>query len=62
MFLNPLVIPIPTLKHPFSNLSNLCEMTNCGQETLSYLGPNISNSLPVSLKTTEGLNTYKQFS
>ena len=32
---------------------------NCGQKTLSYLAPNIWNNLPVSLKATEGLNTYK---
>ena len=33
--------------------------TNYGQKTPSYLAPNTWNSLPVSLKATDGLNTYK---
>ena len=57
MFLHPLVIPIPILEHPFSNLSNLCEILITDIKTLSYLAPNIWNSLQVSLKATEGLNS-----
>ena len=43
----------------FLKLIQSLRNTNYGQKTLSYLAPNICNSLPVSLKATEGLNTYK---
>ena len=54
MFLNPLGIPLPTLEHPLSNLSNLCEILITDKK--HFL---IWHNLPVSLKATEGLNTYK---
>ena len=43
----------------FLKLIQPLQNTNYGQKTLSYLAPNIWNSLPGSLKETEGLNTYK---
>ena len=51
--------PITNARAPFLKLIQPLQNTNYGQKTLSYLAPNIWNSLPVSLKATEGLNTYK---
>ena len=43
----------------FVKLNQPYQNTNHGQKAISYLLPNIWNSLPVSLKATDGLNTYK---
>ena len=43
----------------FLKLNQPLRITNHGQKTLSSIAPNIWNSLPVSLKATEGLKTYK---
>ena len=51
--------PITNTRASFLKLIQPLRNTNYGQKTLSYLAPNIWNSLPVSLKATEGLNTYK---
>ena len=51
--------PITNTTASFLKLIQPLRNTNYGQKTLSYLAPNICNSLPVSLKATEGLNTYK---
>ena len=53
--------------HPSNNtrasllkLDHPLRKTNHGQNTLSYIAPNIWYSLPDSLKATKGLNTYKR--
>ena len=51
--------PITNTRASFLKLIEPLRKTNCGQKTLSYLAPNIWNSIPVYLKATEGLNTYK---
>ena len=51
--------PITNTWASFLKLIQPLRNTNYRQKTLSYLAPNIWNSLPVSLKATEGLNTYK---
>ena len=51
--------PITNTRASFLKLIQPLQNTNCRQKTRSYLAPNIWNNLPVSLKTTEGLNTYK---
>ena len=43
----------------FLKLNQPLRNTNHGQKALSYMAPYIWNSLPVSLKATKGLNTYK---
>ena len=43
----------------FLKLNQPLRNTNHILKTLSYITPNIWNSLPVSLKVNEGLNTYK---
>ena len=43
----------------FLKLNQPLRNTNHRQKTLSYMAPYIWDSLPVSLKATEGLNTYK---
>ena len=43
----------------FLKLMQPLQNTNYGEKTLSYLAPNIWNSLPVYLKATESLSTYK---
>ena len=57
--LKPAGHPITNTRASFLKLIQPLRNTNYGQKTLSYLAPNIWNSLPVSLKATEGLNTYK---
>ena len=52
--------PITNTRTSFFKLIQPLRNTNYGQKTLSYLAPNIWNSLPVSMKATEGLNTYKR--
>ena len=60
MFLNLLVIPIPTLQHPVSNLCNLCEiLTTEKKHFLIWHQIFGTDSLLVSLKATENLSTYK---
>ena len=49
--------PITKIRASFLKLIQPSRNTNYRQKTLSYLAPNIRNSLPVSLKVTEGLNT-----
>ena len=51
--------PNTNTKESFLRLNQLLRNTNHGQKTLSYMAPYIWNSLPVSLKATEGLNTNK---
>ena len=51
---------ITNTRASFLRLIQPLRNTNYGQITLFYLAPNIWNSLPVSLKPTESLNTYKQ--
>ena len=43
----------------FLKLNQPLPNTHHGQKTLSYMPPYIWNSLPLSLKATDGLNTYK---
>ena len=43
----------------FLKLNQPLRNSNHGQKTLSHMAPYIWNSLPVSLKATEGLNTNK---
>ena len=51
--------PNTNTRGSFFRLIEPLRNTNYGQKTLSYMAPNIRNSLPVSLKATECLNTYK---
>ena len=51
--------PNTNTRASFFKLIQPLQNTNYGQKTLSYLAPNIWNSLSVSLKAIEGLNTYK---
>ena len=49
--------PNTNTRTSFLKLIQSFRNTNYGQNTLSYLAANIWNSLPVSLKATEGLST-----
>ena len=51
--------PNTNTRASFLKLNQPLQNTNHGQKTLSYMAPYIWNILPVSLKATEGLNTYK---
>ena len=51
--------PNTNTRASFIKLIQPLRNTNYGQKTLSYLAANTWNSLPVSLKATDGLNTYK---
>ena len=51
--------PITNTRASFLKLIQPLRNTNYGQKARFYLAPNIWNNLPVSLKATEGLNTYK---
>ena len=51
--------PNTNTRASFLKLIQPFRKTNYGQKILSYLAPNIWNSIAVYLKATEGLNTYK---
>ena len=51
--------PNTNTRASFIKLDQPLRNTNHGQKTLSYMAPYIWNSLPLSLKATEGLNTDK---
>ena len=51
--------PITNTRTSFLKLIQPLRNTNYGQKILFYLTPNIWNSLSVSVKATEGFNTYK---
>ena len=52
--------PNTNTRAPFLKLNQPLRNIKHGQKTLSYMALYIWNSLQVSLKTTEGLNTYKR--
>ena len=51
--------PNTNTRASFFKLNQPLGNNNQGQKRLSYIAPNIWNSLPGSLKATEDLNTYK---
>ena len=55
----PVGHPDSNTRASFLKLNQHLRNTNHGQKTLFYMTPYIWNSLPVSLKATEGLNTFK---